>query len=161
MAGKGPQPAKGEDLSSLLELFVETKAMDRLADLVSGSTDEALEHVSHYATEPAAKMFEKTRPDLAARLWRAQGMRIVGAKKSRHYDAALSNFERARDCYQRAGLAGQWEETVRQVRAAHHRKAGFISGLESVVAGARRAEKPSFLERAKARWCERQGGGNS
>lgn len=158
---KALSAAKGEDLYSLLELFVEAKAMDRLADLVSGSTDEALEHVSHYATEPAAKMLEKTRPDLAARLWRAQGMRIVDAKKSKYYDAALANFESARDCYQRAGLAGQWEETVRQVRAAHHRKAGFITGLESVAAGARLAAKPSFLERAKARWSERQGRGNS
>jgi hypothetical protein len=153
--------AKGEDLYSLLELFVETRAMERLADLVSGSTDEALEHVSHYATEPAAKKLEKGRPDLAARLWRAQGMRIVDAKKSKYYDAALSNFERARDCYQRAGLAAQWEETVGRVRAAHHRKAGFISEFEFLVAGARRAEKPSFLQRAKARWSERQGGGNS
>lgn len=157
---KALSTAKGEDLHSLVELFVETKAMDRLADLVSGSTDQALEHVSHYATEPAAKMLEKTRPDLAARLWRAQGMRIVDAKKSKYYDAALSNFERARDCYQRAGLAGEWQETVRQLRAAHHRKAGFILGLESVAAGARRAATPSFLERAKARWSERQRGGN-
>jgi hypothetical protein len=29
-------------------------------------------------------------------------MRIVDAKKSKYYNAALSNFERARDCYQRA-----------------------------------------------------------
>ena len=102
---KALSAAKGEDLYSLLVLYVETKAMERLVDLVSASTDEALEHVSHYATEAAAKKVEKTRPDLAARLWRAQGMRIVDAKKSKYQDAALSNFERARDCYQRAGLA--------------------------------------------------------
>ena len=104
---------------------------------------------------------EKIRPDLAARLWRAQGMRIVDAKKSKYYDAVLSNFERARDCHQRAGLAAQWEETIHQVRTVHHRKNGFISEFESVAAGARRAEKPSFLERAKARWNERHGRGNS
>jgi hypothetical protein len=67
----------------------------------------------------------------------------------------------ARNCYQRAGLAAQWGETVRQVRTAHHRKTGFVSEFESVAAGARRAEKPSFLERAKARWGERHGGGKS
>jgi len=88
-------------------------------------------------------------------------MRIVDAKKSKYYDAALSNFERARDCHQRAGLAAQWEETIRQVHTAHHRKNGFISEFESVAAGARRAEKPSFLEPAQARWSERHGRGNS
>jgi hypothetical protein len=119
---KALSAAKGKDLYSLLELFVETRAMERLEDLVSGSTDEAFEHVSHCATEAAAKKLEKIRPDLAARLWRAQGMRIVDAKKSKYYDAALSNFERARDCYQRAGLAAQWEETIRQVRTPHHPK---------------------------------------
>ena len=158
---KALSAAKSEDLHSLLELFVKARAMERLADLVSGSTGKALEHVSHHSTEAAARKLEKTRPDLAARLWRAQGMRIVDAKKSKYYDATLSNFERARDCYQRAGLAAQWEETVRQVHTAHHRKTGFISEFESVAAGTRRAEKPSFLERAKARWGERDGGGNS
>jgi hypothetical protein len=158
---KALSAAKGKDLYSLRELFVETRAMERLEDLVSGSTDEAFEHVSHHATEAAAKKLEKIRPDLAARFWRAQGMRIVDAKKSKYYDAALSNFERARDCYQRAALAAQWEETIRQVRTAHHRKNGFIAEFESVAAGAKRAEKPSFLERTKARWSERHGRGNS
>jgi len=132
-----------------------------LAELVRGSSDSALEHVSHYNTQPAAKKLEKPHPDLAARLWRAQGMRIVDAKKSKYYDAAISNFERARDCYLWAGLTAEWEETVRRVRAAHYRKTGFISEFESLAAGARRADKPSFLERAKARWGERRGGGKS
>jgi hypothetical protein len=153
--------AKGADLDSLLELLVETREIERLAELVRGSTDSALERVSHYTTQPAAKKLEKPHPDLAARLWCAQGMRIVDAKKSKYYDAALSNFERARDCYQRAGLAAEWEKTVRQVRAAHSRKTGFISGFESLAAGARRADKPSFLERAKARWGERHRGGKA
>ena len=69
--------AKGDDLHSLIELFLETKEMKRLAELVRGATDEALEQTSHYATEPAAKKLEKAHPGLAARLWRAQGMRIV------------------------------------------------------------------------------------
>ncbi len=68
---------------------------------------------------------------------------------------------RPESSYQRAGLAAQWEETIRQVRTVHHRKNGFISEFESVAAGTKRAEKPSFLERAKARWSERHGRGNS
>jgi hypothetical protein len=77
-------------------------------ELVRSSTDSALEQVRHYATQPAVKKLVKPHPDLAARLGRVQGMRMVDAKKSKYYNAALSNFERARDCYQRAGLATQW-----------------------------------------------------
>jgi hypothetical protein len=152
---KALDAAKGADLHSKLELFVETKEMERLAELVRGSSDEALEELSHYATEPAAKRLEKGHPDLAARLWRVQGMRIVNAKKSKYYDAALSNFERARDCYERAGLAAEWEQTVRCVCAAHYRKTSFISGFQAVATGAKHRDSPSFLERAKARWGER------
>ncbi len=137
--------------------MAETKEIERLAELVRVTADEALEEVSHYATEPAAKKLEKAYPELAARLWRAQGIRIVDAKKSKYYDVALSNFERARDCYVRAGLAGDWEETVRRVCAAHFRKSGFIGEFRELAAGAKRVERPSFLEDAKQRWRERLG----
>src|ERR1035438_4134152 len=85
---KAMDAAKGADLDSLLDLFVHTKEIERLAGLVRGATDGALEEVSHYATEDAAKRLQKTHAGLAARLWRAQGMRIVDAKKSKYYDAA-------------------------------------------------------------------------
>ena len=81
---KAMDAAKGAGLHSVMELFVEAKEMERLADLVRGTTDDALEIVSHYATEPAARKLEKTHPGLAARLWRAQGMRIVEARKSKY-----------------------------------------------------------------------------
>ncbi|MEK7407066.1 MAG: DUF6880 family protein [Acidobacteriota bacterium] len=154
---KAIDAAKDADLHSLIELLLNTREIERLAKLVGGTADEALEQVSHYATEPAAKKLEKTHPGLAARLWRAQGMRIVDSKKSRYYDAALSNFERARRCYERVGLAAEWEETVRRVRACHHRKTGFMSGFEVLAAGSGRGDQPSFLERAKARWGGRHG----
>jgi hypothetical protein len=157
---KAMDAAKGADLHSLLDLFVHTKEIDRLAGLVRDATDGALERVSHDATEDAAKRLQKTHAGLAARLWRAQGMRIVDAKKSKHYDAALSNFEHARDCYLRAGLAADWEETVRCVRASHCRKTGFMGGFEALAAGAKRGDPPSFLDRAKARWGQRQGEAN-
>jgi uncharacterized Zn finger protein len=158
---KAMDTAMGADLRSLLDLFVHTKEIERLAGLVRGATDGALEQVSHYATEAAAKRLQKTHAGLAARLWRAQGMRIVDAKKSKYYDAALSNFEHARDCYKRAGLAAEWEKTVRRVRASHYRKTGFMGGFEALATGTKRGDPPSFLERAKARWGQRQGGGNS
>ena len=158
---KAMDAAKGSDLHSLIELFIATKEMERLAELVRGATDEALEQVSHYATEPAAKKLEKAHPSLAARLWRAQGMRIVNGAKSKYYDAALSNFERARRCYERAGLAAEWTDTLRQMRASHHRKAGFMSRFEALAAGPSRGGEPSFLDRAKKRWGARHGSEDS
>jgi tetratricopeptide (TPR) repeat protein len=154
---KAMDAAQGADLHDLVDLLLATKEIERLAELVRGASDAALEHLSHSTTEPAAKKLEKTRADLAARLWRAQGMRIVNSGKSKYYDAALGNFECARRCYKRAGLIAGWEETVRQVRAAHQRKTGFLSGFEALAAGSGPGDQPSFLERAKARWGGRQG----
>jgi hypothetical protein len=149
--------AKGDDLHSLIGLFQETKEMKRLAELVRGVTDEALEQTSHHTTEPAAKKLEKAEPGLAARLWRAQGMRILNQSKSKYYEAALTNFERARRCYERAGLVAEWADTVRHIRAAHHRKTGFMPGFEALAAGRGQEGEPSFLERAKTRWGVRHG----
>jgi uncharacterized Zn finger protein len=118
-----------------------------------------LENISHYATEPAAMKLEKPHPGLAARLWRAQAMRIVDAGKSKYYDAAAANLERARKCYLRAGLAADWEDAVRQIRAGHYRKTAFMAAFESVSAGGGHQEPPSFLERAKDRWGVGRGGG--
>lgn len=146
--------AEGADLSSAIGLLVATKEMDRLADLLHRVSDKALEGLSHYTTEPVAKKLEKSRPDLAARLWRAQGLRIVNAKKSRYYGAALTNFESAKRCFERSGLHAEWQETVRSVRADHHRKSGFMPGFERLVAGTGPSDEPSFMERAKARFRE-------
>ena len=152
---KAIDAAKGADLHSAIDLLVATKEMDRLADLVRQASDHALESLSHYTTEPVAKKIEKTHTDLAARLWRAQGLRIVNAKKSKYYDAALSNFESAKRCFERAGLHAEWQKTVSQVRAYHHRKSGFMSGFERLVEGTGPSDEPSFMEQAKARWGER------
>ncbi len=72
---KAIEAAMGADLHSGMDLLLATKEMDRLADLVRQAKDYALEGLSHYATEPVANKLHKTHPDLAARLWRAQGMR--------------------------------------------------------------------------------------
>lgn len=126
--------------------------------MVRRSEDEALEHVSHHATEPAAKKLEKTHPDVAARLWCAQGLRVVNAKKSKYYGAALSNFERARCCFEKAGRTAEWQRVVEKVRSEHHRKTGLMAGFEEIVAGSGPSKKPSFLERAKERWaCGNEG----
>lgn len=149
---KAMDAAAGADLRSLIELWLETKEIERLIERLRKARDEELEGISHYATEPLAQKLAKTHPDVAAKMYRALGMRILKAKKSKYYDAALSNFEDARGCYGRAGLGTNWESLVREVRAEHYRKAGFMRGFEEVVAGGGPSAKPTFLERAKARW---------
>lgn len=153
---KAIEAITGADLSSAMDLFVAAKELDRLADLVRHATDTALEGLSHYTTEPVAEKLEKPHPDLAARLWRAQGMRIINAKKSKYYAAALSNFESAKRCFERAGLDAEWQKTASQVRVGHYRKSGFMLGFERLAAGIGPSDEPSFLERAKARWSERE-----
>jgi hypothetical protein len=82
-------------------------------------------------------------------------------EESKYYGAALSNFERARRCFDKAGLVADWQRVVRKVRTEHHRKAGFLSRFEEVVAGSGPSEEPSFLERAKARWGPGRSGDGS
>lgn len=120
-----------------------------------------LENLSHYATEPVAVMLDKTHPELAARLWSAQALRIVDAGKSKYYDIAAGNLQRARRCWLRAGLAAEWEASVRQIRAGHFRKRSFIRAFERVANGEEAEEPPSFLERAKDRWGVHRRGGRS
>lgn len=146
------EAAAGADLYSLIALLLEAKEIERLAELVGRSSDEALEQLSHYVLEPAARRLEKTDVAAAARLWRAMGMRVVGGGKSKHYKAALGNFERAKRCYIKAGLEADWRRVVSEVRADHHRKYGFMPGFEAVVSGTGPDLDPPFLERAKARW---------
>ena len=124
-----------------------------------GHDRHSLGNISHYATEPPAMKLEKPHPELAARLWRAQAMRIVDAGKSKYYEAAAANLEWARRCYVRAGLVAEWEDAVRQIRADHYRKTTFMAAFESVAAGAGHQAPPSFLERAKDRWGVGSGGG--
>jgi len=154
---KAMDAAGRADLHTLIDLLIAAKEIGRLADLIAATPDQALQDTSHFATEPAAKALEEPHPELAARLWRAQGMRIVDAGKSKYYDAALENFEHAKGCYECAGLTAEWERTVRLVSDRHFRKTGFISGFRTVVSGTYSAEPPSFLDRAKDNWRKRYG----
>lgn len=147
---------RGANLSSLLDLLLTSGETGRLADVVRQADDDVLEHRSHYVTEPIARALETTQADVAARVWRAQAMRIVIAGKSKYYAAALANFASARRCFECAGLAAEWQETVRQVRAEHHRKGSLMPGFERLVAGSAASDEPSFLDRAKARWSGRR-----
>lgn len=74
-------------------------------------------------------------------------MRILSAKKSKPYDAALSHVENAKRCYERSDLHHEWATLVADVRRAHHRKAGFMADVERLAAGDSPSEAPSFLDR--------------
>lgn len=149
---KAMEATTGAHLGSLIELLLATRELGRLSDLLRRMDDATLKSESHYVTEPAAKKLETAHPDVAARLWLAQGMRIVHSRKSKYYAAAIKNFARAKRCYERAGLAAEWQKTVSAVRAAHHWKTGFMAGFKKLVAGSRAMDEPSFLDRARKRW---------
>jgi uncharacterized protein DUF6880 len=140
------------NLGSVIELWLKLNEIDRLVDRLRRATDEELEQQGHSATTPAAERLAESHPDVAAKVFRALGMRIVNAKKSKYYDAALSNLERAQRCYTKAGLDAEWTAFVAEVRADHHRKGGFMPGFERLVAGRGPSTVPSFLERARRRW---------
>ena len=148
--------AEHGDLSSVIALYVDAREVDRLAARIDGAADEELEGMSHYTTEPAAEMLAEEHPALAARVFRALGLRIVNAKKSKYYEAAVGNFERARDCYLAAGRRESWDALVTEVRRDHGRKYSFMPDFERVAEGGAAVEpRPSFLDRARSRWPRR------
>lgn len=138
-------------LRDAIDLYIETKEWGRLADLVRRTTPRALEDLSHYTTEPAANKLEKSHPDAAARLYRALGLRILNAKKSKYYSAALDHFDRGRKCFMKAGFENEWKDLVSKVRSDHHRKTGFMAAFEALVSQGCLPKEPSFLERARKR----------
>jgi uncharacterized Zn finger protein len=152
---KAMAAAESADLDALIELWLETKEIERLVERLHRAGDAELEGLSHYLTEPAAKRLAKIHPDVAAKLYRALGMRILNAKKSKYYSAALANFANAKRCYERAGLKSAWQGVVAEVRGAHLRKVGFLVDFNRLVTGEGSREEPSFLDRARSRWPPR------
>lgn len=138
------------DLGELISLCVKAKEWERLAQRVHSATAEELESLSHYCTEPAAKGLEKKDALATAKLYRALGMRIVNAGKSKYYREALSHFESARDLLCTAGHVAEWQSLVGTVRLAHSRKSGFLSAFERIVSG--KSHSPSYAEQAQAQW---------
>jgi Family of unknown function (DUF6880) len=139
-------------LSVLLPLLVETKEVARLARAIDRCADDHLSHAGYRAVE-AAEALDESHPEQAARLWRALGLGIVRAGKSKQYGAAVEYFGRAKRCFTAAGLPDCWDQLVDQVRTNHYRKAGFIREFEKVAAGMTPEREPTFLEKARARWA--------
>lgn len=138
--------------SDFVAICTRTKEWDRLANFMLTFSNMELENISHYVSEPAAKSLAKTHPAAAATLFRALCMRILKAGKSKYYTAALDNLRKAKECYQKAGLAAQWDALVAEIRRDHRRKRDFLCGFDRLAAGKSETPPPSFLERARRRW---------
>jgi hypothetical protein len=154
---KAMDAAEGGELGYFIELCLATKETERLVHRLAAATPAALEGLSHYRTEPAAKHLARSHPGLAGKLYRALAMRILNAKKSRYYDAALRNFEDAKRCFEKANDPAAWAAIVAEVRREHSRKS-IMADFERIVAGQGSRTEPSFLERAKTKWKAGSGG---
>jgi tetratricopeptide (TPR) repeat protein len=139
-------------LPAVIELLLHTDETGRLRQLAARTSDSSLEGVGHHTAEQAGTALEPGHPGEAARIWRAQGMRILKAGKSKYYGAALRYFEHAKHCYQQADQPAQWQQVIDEVYAQHSRKTSFLPGFDDVVTGTDSALQPSFLDRAKTRW---------
>jgi hypothetical protein len=152
---KAMDAAEQGDLDSVIELWLAAKEIGRLAERLDRTSDAELESLSHYATEPAAERLAKTHPGVAAKVFRALCIRVVDAGKSKYYAAALSNLEKAKNCYLRAGLDAQWQALIAEIRREHRRKSSFMPGFERIALGTRASKEPSFLDRARGNWASR------
>ncbi len=151
------------DLRAVVELWLATQETERLVERLRTASNQELESLGHYTTEPAAEQLMRSHPGIAAKVYRALGMRILNAKKSRYYNAALSHFEQSKQCYRTAGLDPLWDALVDEIRQTHRRKSAFMPGFEQLVQGKKPNAKPSFLDRTKRRkesWARLGGSGD-
>jgi hypothetical protein len=156
---KAIQASAVASLNSVIELWLATKETERLVERLRAASHEELESLSHYTTEPAAKKLSRSHPDIAAKIYRALGVRILNAKKSKYYAAALSNFEQAKRCYRKAGLDSAWDDLAGEIRQNHGRKSSFMPGFERLAQGKKLQPGPSFRDRTERRrgsWVRRR-----
>ena len=85
-------------------------------------------------------------------------LRILEAKKSKHYGAVLGSLEKARKLLLKEGQAGAWEALAAEIRSEHRRKAGYMSDFERLDGGPS-VREPPFLEHARKRWSKGASGG--
>lgn len=94
----------------------------------------------------------KNHPSEAAKIYRALGMRIVKAKKSKYYGIALDHMLKAKKLYSENNCEDEWLSRVEDVRRDHYRKYSFIGDFERIVLGRYPEYLESFEERARKRW---------
>ena len=138
-------------------MFVETKEMERLAELVRVTDDVALENLSHYATGPAAMKLRNHIPNWPLACGALKPC-VSSMPEEQSYEAAAANLERGRKCYVRAGLIAEWEDAVRQILAGPTARPPSWRRLSPSQPGPGISRR-LLLERANGRWgVGREGG---
>lgn len=139
-------------LPAVIELLLHTDETGRLGQLAAHTSDSSWEGIGHHVAERAGTALEPGHPGEAARIWRAQGMRILKAGMSKYYGAALRYLAHAKRCYQQTSQPAQWQQVIDEVYAQHSRKTSFLPGFDEMVTGTEPVPQLSFLDQAKARW---------
>ena len=139
---KAMQVSEKGNLTSQIELWLKKKEIDRLVSRLRKVTGQELEDLSHYTAEPLARKLERTHPGISARVYCALCMRIINAGKSTNYDAALDNIERAKKCYDKAGLNADWQSVVADVRQIFVRRDSWLDSRISFPAHPSMVNRP-------------------
>ncbi|MBN2562235.1 MAG: hypothetical protein JXQ75_15025 [Phycisphaerae bacterium] len=148
------QRAEKADLWGFIDICVETKEWQRLADRVLAVDHEELESLSHYVTEKAASGLARRHPAAAAKIYRALALRILKAGKSKYYSFALAHLHGAQRLHAKLGDHAGWQAIVDEIRRDHARKRGFMTSFDELVSGGTPERLESFAERTRRRWRE-------
>ena len=149
---KAMQGATGRsDLGDFMDLCVQTREIDLLADRVAAAKHDALEAISHHHSEAAAEALEKHHAGQAAKVYRALGLRILDQKKSKYYDAAIRHLEKTKQLYEALGQPKKWAAIVEIIERDHSRKSSFMPLFRDLLVG-NKPESPDFVQRARNRW---------
>jgi tetratricopeptide (TPR) repeat protein len=149
---KAIEVAKKTSLDSTIELFIQTKELDILAERILAVKSEELENISHYKMEEAAKVLLNKNSIAAAKIYCAMGMRILNSGKSKYYDIALEHFLKVKTIYNKNNSEDKWISIVRCIRENHVRKYSFIPYFEELVSGKYPSPEETFTQIAKKRW---------
>ncbi len=143
--------ARKHGFEALLDVGTALKAVGDVAAACAGQSDSVLEGTSHTRTEPAAALLRKAHPLESARLEAAAGFRVVTARKSQYYGAAVRNFERARAAFHAANAPEVWNQVEARLRRNHARQSSFMARFEPMAARRAGEREPSFLDIAVAK----------
>ena len=142
---------KDGPIEPIFDICAKTKEYEVLVGRILKSSDQSLESLGHYSTGKVAEALIKKFPKAAAKVYRAQGVRIVKSKKSKYYHIAWEHFEMTKKLYHKTGQDSEWTKLVEEMVREHSRKSSFIGGFKEIVAGTKKKEL-SFAERAAKRW---------
>lgn len=141
--------AKNTSLSAIIDLAVQTKEWDVLAECILSAGDEELESFSHYTTGDVAKGLKKKHLPAAAKVYRAMAMRIVKAGKSKYYSIAVNHLKKVRELYKKTGGEEEWLSLVETIQKDHYRKSSFMPKFRKLLAG---QSPKTFDEKTRERW---------